>query len=189
MSSADEQFFQALADIVFGNPFSRAREQLILRLVPGANPADLARDREALARLVTPRITPWLGKRLNEKERALIEPALLYVAYHRHVPQIDALIERQARQGGAPLVVTFADEVIGDLVRAGFGEDDSVRYFSLFYQLRRGFYFIVRLLAGECESMRRLRESLWNNLFTHDMRGFNAALWNRMEDFSTLILG
>jgi transcriptional regulator with PAS, ATPase and Fis domain len=64
-----------------------------------------------------------------------------------------------------------------------------VRLFAFYFQLRRAFYFIFRSLAGECESMRRLREALWNNVVTHDMRSFQAALWNRLEDFSTLIFG
>jgi MoxR-like ATPase len=189
MSPDDRDFFTALADVVFGNPFTRERTALIARLARGAKPADLAADRETLARLVAPRVTPWLDRALGDEERRLIEPALLYIAYHRHVPQIDALIERQARKGGAPLSVSFAEDVIGDLVRSGFPEEEAVRYFALFYQLRRGFYFINLALAGECDSMRRMREALWNNLFTHDMRGFNAALWDRMEDFSTLLLG
>ena len=189
MNAQDRQFFAALADVVFGNPFSPERAALIVRLAPGAKLGDLTQDPEALARLVAPRLQPWLERDLREEERALVEPALLYVWYHRHVSKIDALIERQAQRGGPPLTVPFADEVIGDLVRSGFSEEASGRYLALFFQLRRAFYFIHRSLAGECESMRRLRESLWNNVFTHDMRGYDAALWNRMEDFSTLLLG
>jgi DNA-binding NtrC family response regulator len=189
ISASDREFFSALADVVFANPFSVRRAHLIKRLAPGAKLGDLTEDPEALVREVQPRLAPWLSARVTAEDRAVLEPALLYVCYHRHVPQIDALIERQARQGGAPLTVAFADGAIADLVRAGFVQSEAVRYFALFYQLRRGFYFIYRLLAGESESIRRLRESLWNNLFTHDMRGFNAALWNRMEDFSTLLLG
>jgi len=189
LSAADREFLVALADVVFGNPFSAERAALIVRLAPGAKPGDLTEDPEALARLVAPRIAPWIDVAGPPVERSLIEPALLYICYHRHVPQIDALIERQVSRGGAPLPVPFADEVMADLVRSGFPEEGAGRYLALFFQLRRAFYFIHRSLAGECESMRRLRESLWNNVFTHDMRGYDAALWNRMEDFSTLLLG
>jgi DNA-binding NtrC family response regulator len=190
LSASEREFFAALADVVFGNPFSPQRAELIVQLAPGATLGDLTKDREALARLVGPRLAPWLGRTdPSGEERRLLEPALLYVCYHRHVPQIDALIERQAKQGGAPLTVPFGEQVIAELARDGFSEEQAARYFALFFQLRRAFYFIERSLAGECESMRKLREALWNNVFTHDMRGYEAALWNRMEDFSTLLLG
>jgi len=195
ISGPDREFFSALAGVVFGNPFTPERNQLIVRLAPGVPLGDLTTHREALARVVGPRLEPWLREgapalqRLSAEDRRLLEPAFAYVCYHRHVPELDAHIERQAGQGGAPLTVPFADEAIAELVRCGFAEERATRFFALFFQLRRAFYFILRSLAGECESMRRLREALWNNVFTHDMRGYEAALWNRMEDFSTLLLG
>jgi transcriptional regulator of acetoin/glycerol metabolism len=174
----DRQFFGALADVVFGNPFTARRDAVIVRLAPGAPRGDLFSDREALARVVAPKLEALLRddgaalRRLSAEDRKIAEPALLYVGYHRAVPQLDALIERQADKN-APLPVPFGDEAIGGLVKSGFDEERAARYFSLYYQLRRGFYFIQRSLAGRSESMRRFRE----------------ALWNRMEDFSTLLLG
>ena len=195
LNAQDREFFTALADVVFGNPFTPQRAELISRLAPGVPLGDMTTHREALAQVVGPRLGPWLREgapalqRLGAEDRRLLEPALLYVGYHRCVPQLDALIERQAGQGGAPLTVPFADEVIAELVRSGFPEERAVRYFAMFFQLRRAFYFILTSLAGESDSMRRLREALWNNVFTHDMRGYEAALWSRMEDFSTVLLG
>jgi len=191
LPAADREFFGVLADIVFGNPFSPQRDQLIVRLAPGVPLG----HREAFARVVEPRLEPWLREgapalqRLSAEDRRLLESGFIYVCYHRWVPQFDALIERQAGQGGAPLSVPFADEAIADLVRSGLTEERALRFFAFYFQLRRAFYFIERSLAGACESMRKLREALWNNVVTHDMRGYSAALWNRMEDFSTLLLG
>src|SRR5438094_5905276 len=191
---ADREFFGMVADVAFSNPFSLSRAAVVARLISDA-PRDRTSDREALARVVAPRLQGVLGDgvrtvdRLGEDDRRLVETALLYVTYHRYVPQIDALIERQADQSGAPLTVSFGEEVLADLGGHGFAAERAARYFAGFFQVRRAFYFIDRALAGECESMRRLREALWNNVFTYDMRGYDAALLSRMEDFSTLILG
>jgi MoxR-like ATPase len=195
LSASDREFFAALADVVFGNPFTPQRAELIVRLAPGVPLGDMTTHREALAQVAGPRLRPWLQEgapallRLGAEDRSLLEPPLLYVVYHRYVPQFDAHIEKQAGQGGAPLTLPFADDLIAELVRSGFPEERAARYFALFFQLRRAFYFILGSLAGECESMLRLRHALWNNVFTHDMRGYDASLWNRMEDFSTLLLG
>src|SRR5512134_1193639 len=137
--AADREFFAALADVVFANPFTRERAELISRLAPGVPLGDMTTHREALAQVVGPRLGPWLREgatavqRLGAEDQRLLEPALLYVGYHRCVPQIDALIERQARQVGAPLAVPFADEAIAELVRSGFPEDRAVRYFAFFF--------------------------------------------------------
>jgi hypothetical protein len=195
LDPGDYDFFRSLAEVVFANPFSAERAQQIVRIVPGVPVGDLTTNREALARVVQPRLDallrdgPRAWQRLGAEERRLVELAVLYVCYHRYVPQIDALIERQATHGGPSLTVPFAVEAIAQLVRSGVAEERAVRMFGLFFQLRRAFYFIYGSLAGECESIRKLREALWNNVFTHDIRGYEATLWNRMEDFSTLLLG
>src|SRR3954468_11354853 len=190
LTAADRDFYRVLADVVFGNPFSPERDRLIVRLAPDAKPGDRSNDREALARVVGPRLAglPAL-QGLSAADRNLLEPALLYVCYHRYVSQLDALIEKQAKQPGNPLTLPFGEEAIAQLVNGGLHEERAIRYFAFYYQLRRAFYFIDRELAGQCASMQKLREGLWNNIFTHDMRGYEAALWNRMEDFSTLLLG
>src|SRR5258706_10836982 len=125
MTSAEREFFAALADVVFGNPFSAQRSVAIVRLAPGAKLGDLIEDREALARVVAPRLEPFLRegaeglRRFDADDRRLIEPALLYVGYHRCVPQLDALIERQASHGGEPLAGPFGEEAVAALGGSG----------------------------------------------------------------------
>jgi len=195
LSAADREYFAELAEVVFSNLYSPQRAQLIVRLAPGAPLGDYTTRRSALAEIVESRLAPLLAdggarlQRLGAEDRRLLEPAFLYVCFHRHVPQLDALIERQMKQSGTPVSVPFGDEAMAELMRNGFAEERAARYFGFIFHLRRAFYFIHGSLAGESESMRRLREALWNNVVTHDMRAYETALWNRMEDFSTLLLG
>jgi transcriptional regulator with AAA-type ATPase domain len=195
LTPADREFFAALGDVVFANPFSAQRARLIVRLAPAASLGDLTSDREALARVVRSRLHPWLRdgapawQGVRGEDQRLLETGHLYVCYHRYVPPLDALIERQVTHAGPSLGVPFAGEALGELSRGGLSDERAVQTFAWFFQLRRAFYFIHGSLAGECESMRRLREALWNNVFTHDMRRYGAALWNRMEEFATLLLG
>src|SRR5688500_18050740 len=99
LSASDREFFAAVADVVFGNPFSARRAELIGRLAPDTKLSDA----EALVRVAAPRLTPWLKEgapspQLSAEDRRLLEPALLYLGYHRAIAQLDALIERQSKQ-------------------------------------------------------------------------------------------
>jgi transcriptional regulator with GAF, ATPase, and Fis domain len=55
--------------------------------------------------------------------------------------------------------------------------------------MRRAYFFIDRSMIGDSACMKTLRSNLWNNLFTHHIEIYNRYLLNRMEDFSTLLLG
>jgi hypothetical protein len=192
LQPGEREFLAALERVAYGNPFNDKRARLIRELAPDATEAELV-DQAMLARRVAPRLQPLAQPavldRLGGTDRRLVEAGLLYVCYHHHVELIDELIDHQAVHDEARPAGQVADTVIGELGGYGFAEAEATRYFALFYQLRRAFRFIVLSLAGQCDSMRRLRRALWDNAFTHDMRGYEAGLWDRMEDFSTLLVG
>jgi DNA-binding NtrC family response regulator len=192
LSPSARDFFALVSDAAFTNPFSEERARLDRRIVGAPKGEGRAATIDRLIGMVHDKLRAlepiYLGRHAPE-DRALLEQAILFDVFHRYNDPFDALIQEQLAKGAKSARVSFGREAIAEMVRVGFEPAAARRYFALFYQLRRAFYFIERSLPGSSASMRRLRERLWANVFTHDARLYARVLWRRMEDFSTFFLG
>ena len=194
LTAADKNFFSQVAAISFMNPFSEQREAILSRLIAGRVQQPGAPAINSILPELDERIAAAENKslgtiaRFEGDERRMMEAVFLYQIYHRFVVELDKLIERQQQQRRAG-DMSFVDALLSQLAARGFPEQDALRHLAIFYQLRRAFYFIVKSLVGESASMRRLRLQLWAAVFTQDMHVYDRHLWNRMEDFATLLLG
>jgi len=195
LNSQESEFFSLVHQAAFLNPFSEERADLD-RKISGGSPS-LPEDEVIDA--VLARLAEQVGElersgradlaRFSGKDKIVLQSAFLFDIYHRFVDPFDGHIQDQIRAGDAPIKVSFAPEVFRLFASRGLSEEEAQRYFAFFFQMRRAFYFITQSLVGNSPSMRALRRRLWSNLFTHDIRWYETYLWDRMEDFSTLILG
>jgi hypothetical protein len=194
LSSEDRRFFHFVERAAFDNPFALEREKAIQEFTGFAD-LDGDRLKAAAIPVVQEKINALHSRNIanfklySGTDRELVRIALLYDAFHRFHIKFDSLIQDQIKAGDDPLTVSFANDVLSLLAKRGFNHDESVRYLAFFYQLRRAFFFIEKTLVGKSPSMRILRSHLWNNIFTQDSRWYENFLWDRMEDFSTFLVG
>ncbi|MCK5472690.1 MAG: sigma-54-dependent Fis family transcriptional regulator, partial [Planctomycetes bacterium] len=195
LTANDKEFFSLVSEAAFANPFSHQRIELDRKI--SGSPQSTSR-KEAVAEAVR-KVNKRIEKLddngtvkiqdFKKTDSDLIEHLFLFDVFHQFVNQFDQLIIDQIAAGEKSISVPFAKEALYLLTRRGFSQPLANRYFSLFYQIRRAFHFINRGLLGQCNSMMMLRTNLWNNIFTHDIRYYERYLWDKMEDFSTLLLG
>lgn len=197
LDADDRQFFSLLAEAIYSNPFSEERVEILSRLPSGKEKVSMEEEQYLLSResVLEDRLQRLHQKGLRQiqdfraEDRPLMERAFQLRVYLRFLDDLNDLIRQQLRSGKVPSKVPFADELLSQCSAYGFSEPDSLRYFASFYQLRRAHYFISEALVGDSPSMRELRLALWNNVFTFDIGNYDRYLLNRMEDFSTLLLG
>ncbi len=193
--SKEKAFLTRVADIMFSNPFDHDVGEL--EQLTGLT---LDRDCEdhfyvllkpqlevCMSALAECGVTSIEG--LTGEDKHILTAAGLFIIFDRYIDQFDALISEQLQKPEADLKVDFYKDAMVDIGNMGFDGEHSARYFALFYQLRRAYTFINHELTGQAECIRRLRRDLWNNIFTSDALLYIENLWNRMEDFSTLLLG
>ena len=177
VSPADLEFLQWVSSAAFANPFSDQRYELD-RKIAGKFRNEDERGR-FLQRAVSQRV-----QRLETQGKAdlglysgedgeVMRNVFLFDAYHQSYQRLDQLIDAQAKAGDTPARVTFAGEILALLARRGFSTAEGVRFFGIFFQLRRAFYFILQGLIGQTECMKSFRRHLWDNVFTHDIRCYD----------------
>jgi sigma-54 specific flagellar transcriptional regulator A len=196
LSTEERAFFGLLAETVYANPFGSDRERLGRLL--GTVASGVVSQADYYVQLM-----PALKRRMrglrergltrvecfHPPDREIMRQVLLFYCYQCHTPAFDALIEDQVAGKDQPPCFRTGSEILTELRSYGFEAAESHRFLALFYQLRRAYYFIERALVGCSQPMRDLRRALWNSLFTRDLRTYALLLWERMEDFSTLLLG
>ena len=190
----DRKFFHLVEKVTFENPFAPEREKALQELT---GVTDAVGDK--LKELAKPIVQKKINKldlkgaadfnHYKGEDKRLVRIALLYDAFYRFRNNFDVLIQDQIKSGDNPIAVSFADDVVALLERRGFNHEEAVRYLAFFYQLRRAYFFIDKTLVGQSQAMRKLRSNLWSNIFTQDPRWYENFLWDRMEDFSTFLVG
>lgn len=193
LTPEQRDFFQIVSEATFANPFDQRRLALDARMAglePGAT-------REEIDPYIVPELErAWaeLGEDVQwtdfeGADADLVMHAMLFDTFWRHQEALDEMIAAQRAAGAEPVPVPFAQDALGRLRRWGFDEAMSRRYFGIMYQIRRAYVFIMDFLPGPSSSMRALRKRLWVNIFTDDLELYENHMWNRMEDFSTFLLG
>lgn len=196
LSDEDRAFFRLVSGAAFSNPFSDERKEMDLKIIGRAD-SRMSKDSilkmmmETVAARVARLEAAGMGdiRRFTDEDREIVQAAFLFDAFHQFIDAFDNLILDQVKAGDTPLQVPFASSARALMTRRGFTTAAFCHYLAVFYQLRRAFYFIDRGLMGKSPCMKTLRKRLWNNVFTHDIRWYSGFLWDRMEDFSTLLLG
>ena len=194
LEPGDRDYFRNLTEFAFRNPYEKESLVLAYRVAGGKYPVGdqlRAKVYETLKKRIRKATAhgklSW--KQFSGEDRYLLGHALMHDSYYRCFSKFDDLILDQIQDDLSDHPVPFAEETLSLMRERGFSVDVSLQYFGLFYQLRRAYYFINHALIGRSTSMQTLRSHLWRSLFTSFPAIYEKVLWDRMEDFSTFLVG
>ncbi len=194
LTARERRLLRQVSDAISANPFTR-RRRLTDSRITGLDPDS---DSQTLLAAVTDTVDRQVRRfrrqgrasmaAFDGEQRGLVADLFVFHVFHRYLARLDEHIRAQNTTTD-PLPLACGSDILAELGGFGFTDQEADRYLALFFQMRRAFFFINTSLIGISPSMRELRARLWDNIFGHDIRVYVALLWNRLEDFSTLLLG
>src|ERR1051326_1768101 len=211
LNSTERGLLEAVSRLAYANPFLPERVECE-RAVLGAEFVEgepvwsyRAEDPEPRANVwrISARLEPLIeelrrrlerGARAAEGDLVLYEDAVLHALYQRCYQHFyDAGFgAAQTSAGRWRFYSTFLADwkhfFVMEGVRLPSGHEPR-HTFACFRQIQRAFEITFRDVIGSSLAAARLRASIWQSIFTHDMRRYRRTLYARMSEFATLITG
>jgi len=190
----ERKFLEQVAQSIYANPFTQTRHKADCRLAGLPEDSGSATVLQAAINRVNTRVeklTHHHNATLDDyrlRDRQVMANLFLFALFHKYLSLFDRHIRKQ-NQTVESLPLDFGRTLENELGRFGFSRAETIQYIGLFFQMRRAFFFINTSLIGAGLCMRELRAHLWNIVFTHDIIEYSQNLVNKLEDFSTLLLG
>ena len=123
---------------------------------------------------------------VSDEDLKIYEESVHYLLYQRYHPHF---ISARGKW-------KFYREFLADWRRLtafpGNGWQSSLEpahVFACYRQIQRAFHHIYDNIIGNSMPAARLRASIWQSIFTHDMRRYRRTLFRKMAEFPTLITG
>lgn len=208
LTREERAVIEPLAQLTFTNPFLPERIALERRILGddyratagGAwswerdapavhNFQRIERRIESLAQTVRERLAK--GQRGDDREYELYDDVVIHLLFFR----LDQIWQSDEASDAARVVATwptFLDDFrfFLDGVDVAFPSRANPEHvFAGIYQIHRAFQNIFHSVIGRSAAAIRLRSSIWQSIFTHDIRRYRRSLYQHMSQFATLIAG
>ena len=215
LTAQNRAFLQAVSQLAYANPFLPERIEFERAALgdafvagepvwsqhvhdPEQPRANVWRIVERLEPLAETTPDPRSGRAIEAREADLVlyEDAILHLLYQRYYRHFFAAAFGPAAAQSDPARWRFYNNFLADWRH--FLQIDGVRFptghdprhtFACFRQIQRAFEQVFRDIIGSSMPAARLRASIWQSIFTHDMRRYRRTLYARMGEFATLITG
>jgi DNA-binding NtrC family response regulator len=193
-----------LSTVAFASPFGSEAEAAHKRLLgpawaegPGASAANRASLLDRTGQVVAAaKGHLQSGLRPSDEHKTLYEDAVLLLLYLRSERRLTSLLDTEpgpdARPPALPWFPKFAseaEELLGPAGGSLLALHPPQHQLASFHQIARALRAIEGLIVGASPSTARLRNAIWQSVFTVDLRRYRRTAYRTLDDVPTLITG
>ncbi len=210
-SRSDRSFVETVSCLCFTNPFLPERVALERRalgsehrdlgpvwsLKPGqtnSNVDALGRRTRKVVNAARERLAS--GFKPSHTDEALYRDLVSYYLFYLFEDDFLELARASLEAGLADRKVDMygryaaeAERLLGPLGDDFAWPGGAAHLFACQFQVRRAFLLVYENILGASAPSAGLRGAVWQSIFTHDMRRYHRALFDRMHEIPTLITG